>query len=322
MFKKFIVLASLIAFMCANAYGGTVGIYRSPTSIAAPWHGTIGNKRIVSGYITLTGAYSSTAFAFTPRKIGLTTVDKIVFIPADYAAARFTPYVAATPTYIQFYDNRYNSAKPSVTAPAASDTFRVYTKALASATSDAETCNVFVAPVSGQIARFVAPGVTTGLVSTDLLHQSWTYADTTAYAGAVVDSNTSTVFMRVGYKGGDTLFWDYNGTGRGSRFFYTGNVMGSQGTLYVPTGGGHYVKITQASSSSLISKAAYPVYFIRSAPSIAHKWQCDITGTGTATTGAMVDSTYTSLVQYAPVQSVTQTGTNMGTAYYFIAIGN
>jgi hypothetical protein len=313
MFKKILVLASLLAFMCANAYGGTVAITGRHTT-------TMGDKRVITGTITLSGPYTTTAFAFTPRVIGLTKVDKVVFIPVDYAAARFTPYVAATPTYIQFYDNRFNSAKPSLTAPAASDTFRVYTKALTAA--DAETCNVFVVPTQGQLARFIAPGITTGLVSTDLLHQSWTYADTTAYAGAMGDSSMATIVLRAQYKGGDTLFWDYNGTNRSSRFFYTGNVMGNQGSLYVPTGGGHYVMVARATSSSLISKAAYPVYFIRSAPSIANKWQCDITGTGSAVTGAMVDSTYTSLVQYAPVASLTQTGTSMGNSYYFIAIGN
>jgi hypothetical protein len=319
MFKKILVLASLLAFMCANAYGGTVVTSSVKKS-------TWGNKRVVMGSVLFSGSYSSTAFAFTPRVIGLTKVDEVVFIPNSYTDAVYTPYITGTAPalYVNMYANRFNSSKASITAPAATDTFTVLTKALVAA--DAETCNVLVSPAYGNIARLVAPGIAASTINLALLHQSFGYADGTSYAGVVADSSLGTVFLRgADYKGGDTLFWDYNATSRLTRFMYSGTMMGDLGTLYVPLAGGHYLPIVKrdrgGSASSIARIGAYPVYF-RPSAALEAKFQCDATGTTNVTTGAMVDTTYTALVQYNPSWAAIQSGTAISNSYYFIAIGN
>jgi hypothetical protein len=106
---------------------------------------------------------------------------------------------------------------------------------------------------------------------------------------------------------------------------YDGIMTGNFGTMYVPLAGGHYLPIVYmprgGAAASIARIGAYPVYF-RPSAALDAKFQCDASGSTNVTTGALVDTTYTSLSQYNPVQSVIQTGTAISNTYYFIAIGN
>ena len=69
---KKILLAILLLAIPLAAYSATVVTIEDRT--------VFGNKRIVSGYVTLSGAYS-TGYALTPTNLGLRKVDYITFAP-------------------------------------------------------------------------------------------------------------------------------------------------------------------------------------------------------------------------------------------------
>jgi len=319
MFKKLLVLASLIVFMFSNAYGGV-------TTVSSLKHTTWGNYRVTMGTLTVAGSYGANGVALTPRQLGLTTVFRTIIMPYSGSVSSVnTDWYYNGSTYLKGYQRNTNTFKPVNTSPAASDSLIIFNKAIGG--GDAETTNVFVAltgaspPFAGLLTRD-AMGVA-GLATSN--YDKFCNADSSIQ---MIMCDTTLDFPRVKQLGSlwnaDTLFFDYNATDAASRFMYTGTMLGPSGPdLYIPFGEANFIKVKKITGATRYSSGAVPVYYVRTNTNLCRqKLMSDVVGSIRNYNGALADSTYTCLPRYFSPGTEIESGRVCTALLYFIAIGN
>jgi hypothetical protein len=322
MFKKIVLLGLVIAFVAVDALAGTVTITQKQRS-------TMGNKRVVTGKVAFTGAYSSTAFAFSPRTIGLNQIERIIFYPTDYLSARYNACANSTtaPTYVLFATNYTNPYKPAVTPAAAADSLRVKMKAFTA--GDADTSVVYVTTLGGSTNAFL------GIIGASIAPATSVTTDPLVFMGDSISSipiwgdsamTYPTVRLRGVLQGADTVFFDYNGTNRTTRLYYSGTILGNMGDLYIPVNNpskpGRFIKIAKSTGAALYALGVHPLHFVHASVTMDEKLQIDVVGTLNSFAGVLVDTTYTSMPAFTPTALTLQTGHSIDALVYgFIAIG-
>lgn len=314
MFKKLIVALVALSFCASTAMAGTA-------TLSSVTRTTWGNKRVVMGTMTISGAYGASGISCAPSKFGLRVVQNVFFMPT----VGYTQYnFSWESSYVKVDYAELNTNKPATTTVATSDTFIVKNKALTA--SDAETLLVTVSPLFGAApyATLVALGSVQGDTEAKKNYNKFTASDD---ATACFMNDTITCpqvgVLDASIVNADTVFFDYNGTDRASRLYYSGTNLGNMGDLYMPFGNGNFIKIAKATNSAITVANAKPLYFVRADADLgADKLQCDAQGALDNTNGFMADSTYTSLPRYRPYPTTMSSTWPITAVVKFIAIGN
>ena len=323
MFKKILVGVIALSLLFASAASATV-------TISGAKHDVWGSKRVTYGYITITGAPTSSGYAVTARKLGLSTIDKVLLYPdATYPDVDWTYNgsgsngSASTSGYLvpmlqSLIDKR------QVVPLATSDSIRVRIMKPQSFTADAETSLVLVTPISGNIARFHSPlsPMDTGAHATSAIGENiftatdgitmGVMADTGLAGGGPIGRNTNTT---LGWYRGDTLYFLPAYSDITAKLAYSGkNTLGAavaatNATLYVPFGLGNYIKVTKMTGAQLYAANAVAVYYA-SKGALASKF--------IVSKAAGVPSAADPIVVYR----TPTTSSGFTTVLYFVAIGN
>lgn len=314
MFKKLIAAFVVLVFFAGTAMAGTATL----TNVTRT---TWGNKRIVMGTMTISGAYGASGISCAPSKFGLRVVENVFFMPT----VGYTQFnLSWESSYVKVDYAEANTNKPATTTVAAADTFKVKNKALTAA--DAETLLVTISPLfgCGPYATFVALGAIQGDTEAKKDYNKFFAAD--SVTGVFVNDTVTCPqvgLLDASIVNADTVFFDYNTANRGSRLMYSGSNLGNMGDLYVPFRDGNFIKVTKATNSAITVAVAKPLYFVRADANLDDdKLQCDVAGAIDNSNGFMADSTYTSLPRYRPYPTTMSSTWPITAVVKFIAIGN
>lgn len=326
MFKKLAIGMLLLAVMSASVEAVTITFTDKEYRI---W----GNKRVVTGTVTLIGPYSATAFSFSPASIGLGEIEYVFFTSIGYGTNTYTPYWDGTSGYIHLTENTINEYKPLVTPTSSSDSLDVMVKPFVA--SDADTSVVFVSMLAGSTNPFL--GIIGASISPSTSATKWDpyvwMADSITAIAIIGDTASTYPFTRL--RGvlscADTVFFDYNGTTKTSRLMYSGTGLGNMGDLFIPVGcatgsglttrTGRFIKICKVSNSERTAAAAKPLHFIHASTAMDDKLIIDAGYASDIVCGVLVDTTYTSLPYFHTVGLAPQTGRSISVEFKFMAIG-
>ena len=331
MFKKILVGVIALSLLFASAASATV-------TISGAKHDVWGSKRVTYGYITITGAPTSSGYAVTAKKFGLNTLDKVILYPDNtypgidwtYTGSGSNGAASSTGYLVPMAQSLID--KRQVLLAGAGDSIKVTRlRGDGFVSVDAETCIVLVSPVQGCIGKLSAPMIfpsTGALGNTSLVDNIFTATDGLtmgcmsdtggAYGPIERATNTTHNWYR-----GDTLYFLPGATDYTARLAYSGRATvgaavantGGVQNIYVPFGLGNYIKVTKMTGAQLYAANAMPMYYVPNG-ALASKFVANQYVAATPVRGGKNADQ-----PIIPVRTPT-TVNGFTTVLYFIAIGN
>lgn len=304
MFKRCVIALVVLAFLSASASATVVVASRTNT--------VFGNKRIVMGTMTISGAPAAAGFAVTASAVGLRKIDKIFAISTttgyEYSWG-WTP--SGTGGYMVPMRKGWLDTE-QVVIPTVQDSFAC--ARVVDLTTGTDTTLIVIHPVAGPIAQFVTGGCNATTAATRTNAQ-FTNAGATLY-GNMVDTVDTAVKLRAAWLHADTLFFDYNAT-VGERLAYCGTSLGNMGDLYVPWYDGKMIKVKYMTGAQMyaagIGGNVGTMYYVKAGTNPAKFVWKKLTG-ATYPQGATTNGFHATLPNVA--------SSTLTSAVYFIAIGN
>ena len=303
MFKKILVGVVALSLLATSAY--------ATVTISGVKHTTWGNKRVVIGTATITGAPSNAnGYALTPAAIGLEKIESMLLTP--YSGSGVDYSWKYTSGYIVPFRKGWLDFEQVVSATA-QDSFKC--AAVVTMATDADTTLLWVNPVLGPLSRFVSMGCT-GTTAATYDDPIYTNADSTLYA-QMGDTIAGQMILRARTERADTVFFDYNASA-GDRLAYSGTNLGNMGDLYVPWYDGKMIKVryrtgAQMYAAGIGAAIGYMMYCKNGEVDNKFVWK-KTTGASLPASGICTNGFYAAQPNL-PTNSITA-------VVYFVAIGN
>jgi len=296
--KKLLLAMVIVVFWAVNSF--------ATATVTISKYDVWGSSRVVIGYITISGeAYATGGISLPASSFGLSHIKHITL----------HPFGTGTYSRVRYIYDYTNSKLIAIESPNSGTTMFTASQADSFFVLDADNA----ANERPVVVRATTPpyAILVG-VQGALTTNAFVLARDSSTVLPIFDTVlVGDVGLNVGVVGGDTVFYDEDGT---DRLLYNGTVQGNKGDLYVSYGSasGRLIKIAYSATART---AGVPLYWDHDQSAADEKF------TAVSPTNAdgrfFATATYTALPYRITSGAEYKNGATLGnTTVYFVAIGD